>query len=100
MARVMDLPNWPPDSGGPFDPRSHRFAISSEEVVIDEVTKVDGTKITFTCLFDGNKLTYDFSAPSVRTAEKLAEIIRENSGKALFSIGMIEIPRGDERGNG
>jgi hypothetical protein len=61
-------------------------------VVLDEVTKVDGTKLTFTCTFDGKKLIYDYAAPSVRTAEKLAAILRENAGKTLSFVGLIELP--------
>ena len=95
MLRVMDLPHWPPDSGGSFA-SGDRFSTSAEEVLIDEVTKVDGTKVTFTCTFDGRKLTYDFAAPSVRTAEKLATILRENVGKTLFAVGVIELPHREE----
>jgi FKBP-type peptidyl-prolyl cis-trans isomerase 2 len=95
MLRVMDLPQWPPDSGGEFK-HGDKFAISSEHVVIKEVTKVDGTKLTFTCTFNGKKLSYDYAAPSVRTAEKLAEILQNNVGKTLFSVGVIELPHRKE----
>jgi hypothetical protein len=91
MLRVMDLPHWPPEPGGAFKP-GDQLAISSEQVLIDEVMKVDGTKLTFTCAFDGKKLSYDYAAPSVRTAEKLAMILRENVGNTLFSVGVIELP--------
>jgi hypothetical protein len=90
--RVMDLPHWPPDTGGAFDPRNHRFPISAEEVVIERVTRVSDRRITFVCSFDGGPHTYDFTAPDGRTAEKLKAILENNVGMSLFSIGTIEIP--------
>jgi hypothetical protein len=92
----MDLPNWPPDSGGAFDPRNPKFAISAEAVVIKGVSKVDGHKITFTCDYEGRPHTYDFVAPDEKTAGKLAAILRDNVGNFLFSVGSIEIPRNPE----
>ncbi len=89
--RVMDLPHWPPDSGGPFK-AGDVFPVSAESVIIENVVRVDGEKITFTCTFNGKLQSYDFSAPDEKIAAKLAVILKDNVGKTLFSVGMIEIP--------
>ena len=88
--RVMDLPNWPPDSGGPFK-AGDVFPISPESVIIEEVVRVDGKKITFSCTLNGNRQSYDFSAPYGNTATKLAVILKNNVGKTLFVAGMTEL---------
>jgi hypothetical protein len=90
--RVMDLPHWPPDTGGAFDARNHRFAISSEDVVIERVTRISDRRITFVCSFEGRAHTYDFATPDARTAQKLKNILENNVGLTLFSVGTIEIP--------
>ena len=50
------------------------------------------TKITFTCSFGAEDLPYDFSAIDEKTAEKLAGILKANTGKTLLSIGILEMP--------
>ena len=82
MQRVMDLPGWPPDGGGAYG-RGDIFP-SSQEVTIKEVFRVMENKITFTCSFGAKDLSYDFSAPDEKTAEKLAVILKANTGKTLF----------------
>jgi hypothetical protein len=90
--RVMDLPNWPPDASGAVDPRKMRFAISSQEVLIDAVTSVNGKQITFVCKLDGDPHKYFFTAPDEKTAAKLKTILEKNVGMTLYSVGLIEIP--------
>jgi len=90
--RVMDLAHWPPDTGGAFDARNHRFSISSGEVVIERVTRISDRRITFICSFEGRAHTYDLTAPDARTAEELKRILESNVGLTLFSVGTIEIP--------
>ena len=91
IMRVMNLPNWPPDSGGAFK-TGDVFPISPESVIIEGVVRVAGKTITFTCAFNGKQQAYDFSAPDEKTAEKVAVILKNNVGKTLFSVGMMEIP--------
>jgi hypothetical protein len=90
--RVMGLLNWPPGGSGAFDPHNPRFAVSSEEVLIEKVTRINGKKITFVCTLEGKARTYDFSAPDERVAEELKTILENNAGLSLFSVGTIEIP--------
>jgi hypothetical protein len=88
----MDLPHWPPDTGRAFDAQNRRFVISSEEVIIESVTRVSDRRITFVCSLEGKPHTYDFATPDARTAEKLKAILESNTGLSLFSVGTIEIP--------
>ena len=91
MRRVSDLAGWPPIGGGAYG-RGNSFAISSEQVAVKEVVRIVDEHVTFTCAFEGNLLTYDFCAPNEETADKVGKLLKENSGKTLFSVGMLELP--------
>ena len=61
-------------------------------MIIENVVRIDGKEITFTCTFDGKRQSYDFAAPDEKIAAKLAVILKDNVGKTLFSVGTIELP--------
>jgi hypothetical protein len=90
--RVMELPNWPPDAGGPFDPHNHRFPVSADEVLIERVLSVHERHVAFTCTLNVTPHEYDFFAPDNEIARKLEAILTTNVGKKLSSIGTMQIP--------
>jgi hypothetical protein len=92
MLRVSDLPEWPSDSSGSYSPGRDTFATGAEEPAIKDVVQVAVDTVTFRCMFRGQLLTYELPSPDARTAQEVASILRENVGKALLSIAMIEIP--------
>lgn len=91
MQRVMDLPGWPPQSGGAFKP-GEIFPQSSEEVTIERVLRMNDGHLLFACRFDGRSVFYDFPLLDEKTGAKVADILNDNIGKTLFSIGIVEIP--------
>jgi len=60
--------------------------------LINDVVRISGKRITFTCTLEGRPDAYDFSAPDAEIASHLVEILRKNKGMTLFSIGTLEIP--------
>jgi hypothetical protein len=94
--RVMDLPGWIPQPGGPTSP-GESFPIYPEQVTIERVVGIFGEyRLLFTCRFDGRSVPYNFPLPDLKTAAKITVILTENVGKTLLSIGTIEIPEDDE----
>jgi hypothetical protein len=92
MLRISDLPEWPPDSSGSYSPGGDTFATGAEEPAIKDVVQIAVKSVTFRCVFRGQLLTYELPTPDARTAQEVASILRENVGKAILSIAMIEIP--------
>ena len=93
MKRVMDLPGWPPDGGAGYrNPRGGIFAISLEQVIVKDVIRIVKSNIEFNCMFEGNSVNYFLSTPNEETAKKVGAILKNNIGKTLFSVGMIQIP--------
>jgi hypothetical protein len=91
--KVMKLPNWPPEAGGSFDPRKHKFPTGSDGVLIEEITSVNGDHVTFTCTFEGERHTYDFFAPDSKLAQELAGILKDHVGKTLSSVNTACLER-------
>jgi len=94
--RVADLPGWVPQSGGPTSP-GETFPITADQVTIERVIGVFGEHhFLFMCRFNDRSVSYDFPLLDAKTAAKIANILNENIGKTLLSIGTIEIPEDDE----
>jgi len=92
MTQIKDLTGWPPQPGGAFKP-GEAFPISSEQVVIERVIRVNEGHILFACRYKKDRIEYyDLFVPDEKTGEKVAKILAENIGTRLFDIGMMEIP--------
>ena len=52
--------------------------------------------VLFSCLFEGRSVFYDFPLLDENNREKVVEILHENTGKTLLSIGPIEIPKDED----
>jgi hypothetical protein len=96
--RVRDLPGWVPQPGGA---RSTGERVPRpNEVFIERVLQVFNDNLIFTCRFvdnfsgkpEGRSVFYSFPVLEKETLPKIAEIINQNVGKTLLSIGDIEIP--------
>lgn len=94
--RVMDLPGWVPQPGGPTSP-GETFPISAEQVTIERVVGIFGEdRLLFTCRFDGRSVPHSFPLLDLKTAAKITTILMDNIGKTLLSIGTTEIPDDEE----
>lgn len=91
--RVMELPNWPPEPRGGAFKREDRFVSSSDEAVIEDVTRVRGKAIAVTCNVRGLRHPYDYLATDARVASRLEAVLRDSVGKTLLSAGVVELPR-------
>jgi hypothetical protein len=89
--KLRDLPGWPPDAGGAFSP-GDRFAIRPGQVTIKDVQAVVKNRVTFSGTFDDRVVTYNYMAPDEKLAEKVAAILKANTGKDLLSVGDKDIP--------
>ncbi len=89
--KLRDLLGWPPDAGGSIS-RGDRFAIRPGEVAIKDVQEVVKVRVTFTGMFDGRVVTYNYMAPDEKLAAKVAAILKANVGKDLLSVGDADIP--------
>jgi len=96
--RVNDLHGWIPEPGGPRAkgdrvPRPH-------EVFIERVLHVFHDHVVFSCrlveMQDGKEsarsVIYHFPMLDKEMQSKIIEILNDNIGKPLLSIGTIEIP--------
>jgi hypothetical protein len=92
MQRVADLPHWPPDASGIIPSRTRVSGVSPEQVAIKDVERVVGNHIDFTGTFAETVVKYGFNTPDVKTANKLAALLRQNKEVCVFSIGVLEIP--------
>ena len=81
--RVMDIPGWPPDSGGAFQ-GGEVFPQSIEQVTVETYGLNREGNILFFCRFDGKSLPYDFFISDATIAEKFVNILNDNRGKTLF----------------
>lgn len=95
--RVMDLPGWVPQSGGAYDPHTDKFPVAAGEVTIENVHHVMNDHVTFTCIFNGRSVSYDFFVLDAKMAKKIAKILVNNRGKSLLSIGTMEIPADEDQ---
>lgn len=90
--RVMDLPGWVRQPSGRTS-ESQIFPISADKVIIENVLGVMQDHVLFSCQFEGRSVFYDFPLLDEKNREKIVEILHENTGKSLLSIGSIEIPK-------
>ena len=97
--RVMDLLGWVPQPGGA---KSEGDRVPSPDAVfIERVLKVFEDHIMFACSFidrstgeaKARSYFYDFPMLDKKTLPKIAEILNDNIGKTLLSIGTIEISK-------
>jgi hypothetical protein len=89
--KLRDLPGWPPDAGGAIS-RGDNFAIRPALVTIKDVQAVVKKLVTFTGMFDGRAVTYNYMAPDEKLAAKVAAILKANADKDLLSVGDADIP--------
>ena len=89
--RLMDLPGWVPQSGGAHK-TGETMLYAPEKVTIEGALRVLPGCVSFTCIFHGKAIGYDFWISDKKLAEKVAKILNDNRGKTLLSIGWIEIP--------
>lgn len=87
--KVKDLPNWPPEPGGPFN-ASYRSP-SSEQAILKELVRVQDNSVTFTATFEASQFTYDYEAPNSKLAKDFADVLARNIGKTLMQLGDAEI---------
>lgn len=88
---VRDLPNWPPQAGG-AKIHGGRSGISSKDVTIRVITKIRNDQVEFTVNFGHGLVRYTQRTNNRREARGFAQILKDNVGKTLFSIGEIELP--------
>jgi hypothetical protein len=94
--RVMDLPEWVPQPGGPTSP-GETFPLATDQVTFERVIGVFGEHhLMFMCRFNGRSVSYNYPLLDPKTAATIANILNENIGNTLLSIGTIEIPEDDE----
>jgi hypothetical protein len=91
MARVMDLPGWPPQSGGAYKP-GEVFPISTDEVTVERFLLITEGHVAFICRFNGRSFAYDFFVADEKIAGKFVNIINDSHGKKLFDVVLTEIP--------
>lgn len=90
MARVMDLQGWPPQSAGAHTV-GDSFPITVDEVTVESVERVFETCVMFTCRFLGRSVRYHFFVPDRKTADRVSQILIENTGKPLLAIGTVDL---------
>lgn len=98
IKRVSDLLSWAPQPGG-AKAEGDRVP-HADEVYIERVVQTFEDHILFSCRFVDNaagkggarSLFYDFQMLDAETLPKIVEILNDNIGKTLLSIGEIEIP--------
>jgi hypothetical protein len=88
--RIRDLPNWPPDPGGPY--QSSYRSPTSEQAILRRVEpkRVDGL-VTFVGEFEGHSHTYDYRASSERLAEAIRKVVGQHLRTSVFGLGELEI---------
>lgn len=89
--RVMDLDDWPPQSGEAYNPATDRLPLYAEQVTIDEVLAVAKDYVAFSCIFENRTVNYRLRVPDETTKKQLAKILSDNRGKNLRFIASIEI---------
>jgi hypothetical protein len=97
--KVMELPGWPPEASGTFDPRSGtKFVGTADTVYIERVIRATPDLLMFVCSFNDGKTAqhpvYHWNHLGDH-ALKVEKILHDHIGKRLLSIGAIEIPEDD-----
>jgi hypothetical protein len=88
--RVRVLPNWPPHGGGAI--RGGRAGISPERLTIGVITRIRKNEAEFSVNSNRRLVRYTQRTKSEHDVRGFAQILKDNVGKTLFSIGEIEIP--------
>jgi hypothetical protein len=99
MQKVKNLPGWIPQPGGVISP-GDTFPTHADQVTIERVLQVFKDHVLFACKFvstssgepKGRSVFYDFPMLDEKSGTKIAEILHNNLGRTLLSIGEIEIP--------
>jgi hypothetical protein len=89
--RVIDLPGWAPQPGG-LSSDGERFPTSAYQVTIERVIYVMEDRVIFTCGFECQSVFHNFRLLDLKTGKTIADILKDNVGKTLLSVGVIEIP--------
>ena len=87
--KIRDLPNWPPDPGGPF--KASYKSPASDQAILKELIRVQDNSVTFTATFEGNQFTYACEVANSKLAKDLAEVLARNIGKTVMQLGDAEI---------
>ena len=88
--RIVDLNNWPPETGGSMG-RGDLLYVGTNEAIVTRFYGTKGSTVTFGCTFGGKEHSYDFIADNEDIAEKVGDVIKSNLGRSLAEIGMVEI---------
>jgi hypothetical protein len=89
LMRVMVLPGWVPLPGG-FSSEGERFLTSTDRAAIERVIYV--MDVIFTSGFEGQSVFHSFLLLDLKTGKQIADILKDNVGKTLLSVEVIEIP--------
>jgi len=87
--KIRDLPNWPPNPGGPF--KASYNSPASDQAILKELIRVQDNSVTFTATFEGNQFTYDYEVANSKLAKDLAEVLARNIGKTVVQLGDADI---------
>jgi len=77
--KIRDLPNWPPDPGGPF--KASYKSPASDQAILKELVRVQDNSVTFTATFEGTEFTYDYEVPTPSSLKILPKFWQGTSGK-------------------
>ncbi len=97
--KVMELPGWPPEGAGSFDPLDGAtFAGTADTVYIERIIRVTPDVLMFSCSFNDGKTdrhpVYHWNHLG-DTAPKVEKILHDNIGEILLSVGTIDVPEDD-----
>jgi protein tyrosine phosphatase (PTP) superfamily phosphohydrolase (DUF442 family) len=91
----MDLPGWPPQSGGAHKPGDF-FPVTTDQVTVETVLRISEGNVMFMCRFGDRSVGYYFFVPHEKTAKQVAAVLSKNVGESLLAIGMMELPPDDD----
>lgn len=89
--RIMDLDNWPPEGAGSVDD-GECVPLPADHVIINSVLQISRSRVIFSCLSNGRTMIYFLFVADVPMAMRVTQILSDNRGRPLLSIGAIEIP--------
>jgi hypothetical protein len=89
--RILDIPNWPPESCGTFPVPTSYCSPCSEQAILKRTEATNGGVVTFICEFEGQEHKYFLDARSPRLADKVENTLRASFGKSVMWIGFLEI---------
>jgi hypothetical protein len=88
--KLRDLPNWPPDPGGPYQ-SSYRSPTSEQAILRTVEPKRAEGLVTLVGEFEGHNHTYDYRASNERLAEAIRGVVGQNLGTSVFGLGELEV---------